>query len=43
MKRGIDMIENGFYKIKQEYIELIRDAGGVFKDAKERHISLLVN
>lgn len=32
------MIENGFYKVKQEYIDLIRKLGGTYKDAKERPI-----
>ncbi|MFI3211818.1 MAG: hypothetical protein R3Y24_00610 [Eubacteriales bacterium] len=32
------MLENGFYKVKQEYIELIREVGGIYKDAKERPI-----
>lgn len=35
---GYIMIENGFYKIKQEYIDLIREIGGTYKDAKERPI-----
>lgn len=32
------MIENGFYKIKQSYIDLIRQLGGVYQDTKERPI-----
>ena len=32
------MLENGFYKIKQEYIDLIHELGGVYKDAKARPI-----
>lgn len=32
------MIENGFYKVKQEYIELIRTLGGTYRDAKERPV-----
>lgn len=32
------MIKNGFYKVKQEYIDLIRNLGGVYKDAKERPV-----
>lgn len=32
------MIENGFYKVRQEYIDLIKSLGGKYKDAKERPI-----
>lgn len=32
------MIENGFYKITQDYIELIRSLGGVYRDHKARPI-----
>lgn len=32
------MIENGFYKVKQDYIDLIRTLGGTYKDAKERPV-----
>lgn len=32
------MIENGFYKVKQEFIDLIRELGGTYKDAKERPV-----
>ncbi len=32
------MIENGFYKIKQEFIDLINNLGGIYKDHKERPI-----
>jgi hypothetical protein len=33
------MIENGFYKIKQEYIALINNViGGVYRDAKARPV-----
>lgn len=32
------MIQNGFYKVKQEYIDLIRKVGGIYKDAKDRPI-----
>jgi len=32
------MIENGFYKVRQEFINLIRQLGGTYKDAKERPI-----
>ena len=32
------MLENGFYKVTQEFIELIRQLGGTYKDAKERPI-----
>ena len=32
------MIENGFYKIKQEYYELIGKLGGIYKDNKTRPI-----
>ncbi len=32
------MLENGFYKVKNEYIELIHQAGGIYKDNKERPI-----
>lgn len=30
------MIENGFYKISQDFIDLIRCLGGKYQDAKER-------
>lgn len=29
------MVENGFYRVTQEYIELIRLLGGTYRDAKE--------
>jgi hypothetical protein len=32
------MIENGFYKVKQEFIDLIKALGGQYKDVKERPI-----
>jgi hypothetical protein len=32
------MFENGFYKVAQEFIELIRKLGGTYKDAKERPV-----
>ena len=32
------MIENGFYKIKHEYADLINKIGGVYTDTKERPI-----
>lgn len=32
------MKENGFYKIKQEYIDLIHSLGGEYKDTKERPV-----
>jgi hypothetical protein len=32
------MLENGFYKITQEFIEIIRKLGGTYKDAKERPV-----
>lgn len=32
------MIENGFYKVKQSYIELIWALGGTYRDAKERPV-----
>lgn len=32
------MIENAFYKISQKFIDLIRELGGTYKDAKERPI-----
>lgn len=35
---GVYMVENGFYKVTQEFIELIRKLGGTYKDAKERPI-----
>jgi hypothetical protein len=35
---GGNMVENGFYKITQEFIDLIRELGGVYKDAKERPV-----
>ena len=34
----VEMIENGFYKVKQEFIDLIREIGGTYKDAKERPV-----
>lgn len=30
--------KNGFYKITQDFIDLIRDLGGQYKDAKERPV-----
>ncbi len=32
------MLENGFYKITQEFVELIRQLGGTYKDAKDRPV-----
>ena len=32
------MIENGFYKLKQDFIDLINSLGGVYRDKKERPI-----
>ena len=32
------MIENGFYKVKQEFIELIRKLGGTYEHVKRRPI-----
>ena len=32
------MIENGFYKVKREFIELINSLGGVYTDTKSRPI-----
>jgi len=32
------MLENGFYKVTQDFIELIRRLGGIYQDAKERPI-----
>ncbi len=32
------MIESGFYKISQDYIDIIRELGGRYNDAKERPI-----
>lgn len=32
------MIENGFYKIKQSYIDLIGNVGGTYQDSKERPV-----
>ena len=32
------MIENKFYKVKQEYIDIINNLGGIYKDAKERPV-----
>lgn len=32
------MIENGFYKLKQEFIQLINDLGGYYQDKKERPV-----
>ncbi len=32
------MIENGFYKITQEYFELIKELGGTYQDSKGRPI-----
>lgn len=32
------MIENGFYKVKQEYYDLIRKIGGIYNDNKSRPI-----
>jgi len=34
----IVLLENGFYKVKQEFIDLIREIGGTYKDVKERPI-----
>lgn len=36
--RRIDMLENGFYKIKPEFIELIDQLGGKYADRKERPV-----
>lgn len=32
------MKENGYYKVSQEYIELIRRLGGIYKDNQERPV-----
>lgn len=32
------MLENGFYKISQDFVDLIRNLGGAYQDAKERPI-----
>lgn len=32
------MLENGFYKISQNFVDLIRILGGTYKDAKERPV-----
>ena len=32
------MIENGFYKIKQEFVDLIIRLGGTYRDKKERPV-----
>ena len=32
------MLENGFYKIKQEFMDLIKSLGGIYQDAKDRPI-----
>lgn len=32
------MLENGFYKISQDFVDLIRNLGGTYQDAKERPI-----
>jgi len=32
------MIENGFYKIKQEYIDLVHSIGGKYNDSKQRPV-----
>jgi len=32
------MVENGFYKVKQDFIDIIKKLGGIYKDAKERPI-----
>ncbi len=32
------MLENGFYKISQDFVNLIRNLGGTYQDAKERPI-----
>ena len=32
------MVQNGFYKVKKEYIDLIQELGGKYHDAKERPV-----
>lgn len=32
------MIESGFYKVKQEFIDIIKELGGIYKDVKERPV-----